>query len=385
MSGLRNGEQRYSQSHADVSKTRKGKLAALLSGFGIKSFGLTVICLGFIFWIAYTKITQPKKIENFGIAQSNLFRLTTSDQREIVKQISMTGAAWFREALVAQDDDEMSSLLREIRVVNEQGMRFLAVVLPIPTDYDDEGPAENAGQAFSQRCGWWQGSKKLSKLNVAKFGARLRRQLRQIKANGLSIDAFEIGNELDWFCFNGDLPADRPADDHDLQVVLRGYKEFLRSAAEIIRDPQLFPDSKVITFGTANGRGENGSIKNPEKILDELRQLGEFDFVQNSIYRISGVGIHIYPRPFHLREDIFSIIGTYKKHIPSNIPIWVTEWGLDDDDFSIKNPFHLVNGISEFYRNLKDAAKFYGVSIGPAFYYCYVGCPTALKSHNIQN
>jgi len=44
------------------------------------------------------------------------------------------------------------------------------------------------------------GSRKLSAINLTKFTTRIRTEFDALKAAGLSIDAFEIGNELDWIC-----------------------------------------------------------------------------------------------------------------------------------------------------------------------------------------
>jgi hypothetical protein len=81
----------------------------------------------------------------------------------------------------------------------------------------------------------------------------LRATLDAVKTANLTIDAFEIGNEFDTTCYDADVPVGHPASEKEIATWLRGYGEFLKAAALVIRDPNYFPHAKIITFGIAHG------------------------------------------------------------------------------------------------------------------------------------
>jgi len=65
-------------------------------------------------------------------------------------------------------------------------------------------------------------------VNLAKLAQRLRTQLDAVKAANLTIDAFEIGNEDDWICFNGDVPDGHTPTQEEWMTAVRGYTGCIR-------------------------------------------------------------------------------------------------------------------------------------------------------------
>jgi len=183
-------------------------------------------------------------------------------------------------------------------------LKFLANVLQAEADYDEGHQNQNAGEDFRKRCGWSRGSGKLSQINSAKLAQRLRTQLDAVKAANLTIDAFEIGNEDDWICFNGDVPDGHTPTEAEWMTAVRGYAHFLKAAAEVIRDPHHFPNAKIITFGIAHGSDRwdhpPHHFSNPARMVAMLRNLDGFNYLDNSIYHVDGYGTHIYPNPDNL-------------------------------------------------------------------------------------
>ena len=187
-----------------------------------------------------------------GLCRSNTIWEPKAKQAEIIAGIGATGLHWFRDAF-AYEPERIPDFVDVVRKAKLAKLKILVVIIQNAADYDGAAAeADNAGPAFKRRCGWESGSLKLSQINTAKFQARLRGLLSSLKAENLAVDAFEIGNEVDWACFNGDVPFGRPATPGDVLVAARGYARFLQAAAEVIRDPQFFPEAKIITFGMAH-------------------------------------------------------------------------------------------------------------------------------------
>jgi hypothetical protein len=243
----------------------------------------------------------------FGVDRSNLTRQSKVIQERTLEDIHSLHASWFRDVLSAGTPQNMAAFVNEVKLAKQNGLKFLANVLPSGADYDNP-KNDNAGEDFRKRCGWPQGSPKISQINLTKFSQRLRTQLDAVKAAHLTIDAFEIGNEFDWICFNGDVPNGHTPTEQEWLTAVRGYAHFLKGAAEVIRDPRYFPAAKIITFGIAHSsdRWDNPPhhFSNPARVVALLRNLDGFNYLDNAIYHVDGYGTHIYPNPDNLEQSV---------------------------------------------------------------------------------
>lgn len=182
-----------------------------------------------------------------GIDRSNLTRQSEAVQEKTLRDIHALGATWFRDGFSTATPDAIAKFVNEVKLAKQNHLKFLAIVSPTGIDYDPGYHTVNASEAFTKACGWGGGSPQISKINLSKLAQRLRTQLDAVKAANLSIDAFEIGNEYDWICFNGDVPNGHAATEEDWMTAVRGYAHFLKTTATIIHDPQYFPQARIIT------------------------------------------------------------------------------------------------------------------------------------------
>jgi O-glycosyl hydrolase len=206
---------------------------------------------------------------------------------------------------------------------------------------------------------------------LAKLAQRVRTQLDAVKAAHLTIDAFEIGNEVDWICFNGDVPDGHTPTEAEWMTAIRAYAHFLKAAAEVIRDPHCFPNAKIITFGIAHSsdRWDKPAhhFSNPSRMVALLRNLDGFNYLDNAIYHVDGYGTHIYPDPDNLEQSVTDLIRQDAAILGPDKPFWITEWGLPSNRYPNKQGQTRREGI----RNLYAVLDKLHVPFGPPFYYAY--------------
>jgi hypothetical protein len=304
-----------------------------------------------------------------GIDRSNWTWQSAAVQEKTLKDIYALKATWFRDVFSAGTPQNMAAFVNELRLAKQNGLMFLAVVFPSGADYDDV-KNDNAGDDFNKRCGWPGGSSKISKINLTKFSQRMRTQLDLVKAAHLAIDAFEIGNEFDWICFNGDVPNGHEPSQQELMTAVRAYARYLKAAAEVIRGPRYFPNAKIITFGIAHSSDRwdvpRHHFSNPARMVAMLRNLDGFNYLDNDIYHVDGYGEHIYPDANNLGQFVTDLLRHDAAILGSDKPFWITEWGLGPG-FPNKKGQSRAEGIGDFYATL-DKGHF---PVGTVFYYAY--------------
>jgi hypothetical protein len=338
------------------------------------SFGV-LGALAAILLPAAVSYAQSRDHFEVGLCRSNTIWQPKAKQAAIITGIQATGLHWFRDAF-AYPPQRMQDFVEVVRMAKLAGLKMLVVITQNETDYDGAAAtAENAGPAFKKRCGWESGSLKLSRINTGKFKSRLRGLLSALKAARLKVDAFEIGNEVDWVCFNGDVPFGRKATPHDVLVAARGYARFLQAAAETIRDPRFFPDAKIITFGIAHadaGWDETPPhhLPNPAAFVASLRHLDGVNYLSNARYRIDGYGLHIYPDPNHVKASVAATLKKDSAALGSDLPYWITEFGWRKSQFPNSKGESRARAVAQFFAALAADRR---NRFGPAFYYDYDG------------
>ena len=232
---------------------------------------------------------------------------------------------------------------------------------------DDDFSNYNAS-APRNPCGWSE--KPFSRVKPELLQARLTALLSALKAAHLSVDAFEIGNEDDQYCYNPDIPNNGMASDAVLGHAVRAYAKFLYVAATTIKSPSFFPDAKVITFGIAHAGGTSGHVSEPARFIAMLKNVDGVNYIDNPAYRIDGYGTHLYTSPNNigaftatLQQDI-SVLGRDR-------PFWVTESGFTttpEKGFPNKTGQTRWEGIDQFlavFTSLQNAP------LGPVMFFSY--------------
>jgi hypothetical protein len=227
---------------------------------------------------------------------------------------------WFRDGFGNGPPDLFVDL---VKLVHARGMAILAPFGATKTDYP---PGVYLSKEVSG-CQW--GTYPLSKINLDAYQKRIEVQFAAVRAANETVDAFEIGNELDLYCNDADSPTGAqlakqkwilsPA---QVQNFVRGYAPYLAASVTSIR--KYFPHAKVITYGRslpysavliealANARGEDGKITDYTKLVD-------------------GYGSHLYPNSTTTLKMVEEATGALRydaTHYPhlNEKPIWITEW-----------------------------------------------------------
>ena len=333
----------------------------LATSFFIFAFGLTSLPLA-----------AQGRLE-LGIDRSNLTSQNESTQQQTLEGIHALHAIWFRDVLSAVAKPELQAkFVNEVRLAKRNNLKVLVNVLPSYLDYD--GPFANAGPDFRKICGWSGGDGKLSQINLTKFAMHLRSMLDAVKAANLTIDAFEIGNEFDTACYDAYVPVGHQASENEIQTWLRGYGEFLKTAALVIRDPNCFPHSKILTFGIAHGSDQWDKpwrhLSHPAVIVARLRNLNGFNYLDNTSYHVDGYGTHIYPWPGDIVGSVRGTLDQDAAALGRDKPFWVTEWGfLSKNSFPTKKGETLSQGIKEILSTFESLNP--DIPLGPVMFYRY--------------
>lgn len=279
--------------------------------------------------------------QEIGIDRSNLSTKSEQDRIRTVTGIRAIGAGWFRDGYSSKAPKGVADFVDVVRIAKEQNLKVLINVLPVTDDYDPGTEPTNGGAEFARRCGWSSGSLKLSLINMDKFSARFRTQLDALKTAKLIPDAFEIGNEFDWICFNGDVPDGHEASSAEFMTAVRAYAHFLRTAATLIHSSEYFPSAKIITFGLAHGSDKwdkpSHHFANPGRMVAQLQNLDSFNYLSNPSYHVDGYGSHIYPSADSVAQSTSDILSADVATLGTDRLLWITEWGLNSKSFPNKS------------------------------------------------
>lgn len=308
-----------------------------------------------------------------GIDRSNLTTQSEAVQEKTLQGIRALHATWFRDVLSAAAKPELQAkFVNEVKLAKQNNLKMLVNVLPSYLDYDE--PFANAGDDFKKICGWSGGDGKLSQINLTKFTQHLRAVLDAVKAANLSIDAFEIGNEFDTTCYDADVPVGHQASEKEIETWLRGYGEFLKAAALVIREPNYFPHSKIITFGMAHASDKWDKpwrhMSHPAALVARLRNVNGFNYLDNTSYHVDGYGTHIYPWPGDIVGSVRGTLTQDADELGPGKPLWVTEWGfLSKSSFPTQKGETISQGIKEILATFDSLAP--SIPLGAVMFYRY--------------
>lgn len=303
-----------------------------------------------------------------GMVRSNLVWDSTQIREQDIAGSASVGAKWFRDGFFAAASP--ADFVDIVSKAKSKGMKMLALVTADPSDYDAGWNAfVHKGSTFKSLCGWEAGVLPLSTINYEKFRSRLHAQFDAIKAANLTVDAFEIGNELDWVCFNGDIPLGQVPTEAQLVIAARAYAWFLHTAYTVIKDPRYFPNAKIITFGMANipsSHVPHSHVLEPAAFVARLRNFEGYNYLN----LVDGYGTHLYPDSTRL-SDKNARSGQETLHrnvasLGSDKSWWITEWGYRTTLYN--DSTRRAEAMAEF---LAMTSSQYNLSLGPVFHYAY--------------
>jgi hypothetical protein len=234
---------------------------------------------------------------------------------------------WFRDGFGADTAADAALFVDAVTQVHARNMKILAVVGGASSDFDKKDYINPTVSG----CQW--GAYPLSKINLASLEHRLRTHFDAVKKAGLLVDAFEVGNELDLYCNDADVPKTAEFAKHNWKWFLTpeqdrafaaGYAPFLRTFATVVRE--YFPRAKIITCGMSNPTGNSMALI---QALVNFKDASGKTFDYTTL--VDGYGSHLYlPSDTTLNAltratDELTSQAAILPHIQEK-PIWVTEW-----------------------------------------------------------
>jgi hypothetical protein len=281
--------------------------------------------------------TASKIRPRLGIARANLVWERAPEM--VVSEIADAGSVALRTDLRATlDGVSMQRLGHVIRRANERGMRVLINIMTDPEDYVDWtsslGPTAGGGRTFLELCGWDGGAPRISQVDLGRYRQRLVRFLEYARSTytspPLAIEAFEIGNEYDWACFNGDIPLDTFAGTAIMAPFALKYAAMLGVSREVVRT--YLPTAKIITFGMANIAGDGRAHSADWVIFPLLKNANGIDAIARYA---DGIGEHLYIGSYGADGSLNPRVDLAEGRLhrarallgDSFKPFWVTELG----------------------------------------------------------
>jgi hypothetical protein len=167
--------------------------------------------------------------------------------------------------------------------------------------------------------------------SLDRYAKRIETQLETFRSQELDVFAFEIGNEINLMCFNGDISATAPQDREKIASSLDGYAAVLKTAKQVISEH--YPSAHVISAGLATPTSEAGGIS-PTTVIRHLRSMGGVVGNDYLAKYASGCGFHLYLSgknvdPVNMPGAMARFLDPIRDALDPNMPIWLTEWSSD--------------------------------------------------------
>jgi hypothetical protein len=240
----------------------------------------------------------------------------------VLDGVARLHAQWFRDGFGKGSPDLFVDLLR---LVHARGMKMLTVFGAAASDYPPDAylSKEKSG------CQW--GTYPLSKINLDAYQKRIEAQFAAVRAANETVEAFEIGNELDLYCNDADSPTGAEWARHQwkwflspaqVQTFVHGYGPYLAASVASIR--KYFPQAEIITYGN--------SIPASAPLIEALASVRDAnDKITDYTKLVDGYGSHLYPvseTTLNMVEDATNSLLYEAAHYPrvNEKPIWITEW-----------------------------------------------------------
>ncbi|MBO9667479.1 MAG: hypothetical protein J7501_11790 [Bdellovibrio sp.] len=313
----------------------------LRAGFVV---AIQVTALGENNWYDNLIVSSPKMVPviprpELGIAQSNL----TWDENysSTVEEISLLKTRGLRTN--ARSSGELNKFVAVVKKANNSGLNVVVNINQEAEDYDNASlSTAHAGNAFRKQCGWANGQLRFSQINPQKFAKRFEAYLKSLSEAKASVSAFEIGNELDWVCFNGDIPLGTSitsARGFDLKAFTTKYSQIIAISRTLI--DKYYPKSKLLSFGMANCFlfTDKSCVLDSYNMVASLKSQNSNG--KNVLNMIDGIGEHFYTETNQIWKARQTLIDHSAK-LGISKPYWITEWGYKDQEHSDRSQAFLT-------------------------------------------
>jgi hypothetical protein len=240
----------------------------------------------------------------------------------VMDGIARLHVGWFRDGF---GKGPLALFVDLVKLVHDRHMKMLAILGPAASDFPP-GAFLNEKQSG---CRW--GTHPLSQIDIPAYRTRIETEFAALRAAGETVDAFEVGNELDVYCNDADNPRAEEWAKHgwtwfltaaQVQSFVQGYAPFLAASASSIR--RFFPKAAIITYGNAMPGsapliGALAHVREPDgKIIDYTKL-------------VDGYGSHIYPVSDTTLDMVQGATAALRyeaaqyPHLAEK-SIWITEW-----------------------------------------------------------
>jgi len=268
-------------------------------------------------------------------------------------------------------------IVRSQMVIDDNGVAFLRqlaqrgihVIVVVQPRFSTDAPQRRSPPGLYP--GMYDGPR-LSSADVGLSARYFDDMMQRLDEAGVTLDAIEFGNEINWSAFNTDF--DVPG--HGRRLTYRDFftdpygrriaASYLRyldvlAALRDARDrSQLNRDTPLISAGMGDVPGTRFDIADPQDSLRFLRENGLDDLVD-------AYGIHFYPNQGTSQDAQDADLDRMLALCSGNgKPCWITEWGLSNPDLSCDAPDHdraaLVDRYMARFEDLSNEGRLAGVA-----------------------
>jgi hypothetical protein len=244
----------------------------------------------------------------------------------------------------------------------------------------------------------WEGHP-LSYADPGQFRAYFGSMLARLEAAGITLAAFELGNEINWAAYNAEFPLpgqgrqfglDDLYHEPEAKQIAVGYMQYLK-LLRILKDvrdhSKLNRKTPIVTAGMANFEIPDGPLGRNEDVVSVD---ATFDFLRahGLDALVDAYAVHVYPRADKpgdptaaaRRQERLADYGLAQCRPAKSAegkPCWITEWGFaygGDTKCPLNDTTHvlLVREMMSEFRKYHDAGRLVG-----AIYYTWNTDPWA--------
>jgi hypothetical protein len=311
----------------------------------------------------------PPPARRTTLGLNSVFTIWNSPDAQLAG-IRATQTAWVREASTGRASDALWAGL--VRKFNDRGVKVLMTYNLLCEDTGLSSCWPSNGGALRAFCSDGGGNSPigvvapLSRVSEAKFKDNLNARLGALKNAGARIDAAELGNELDWVCFNPELSIDGPTPNSIVTAGAAKYAALLRIFHSAVK--LSYPNATIVTFGGVNApEGNRGAIA-PSRLLLPLKNVGGVNYLAQYA---NALGLHAYTGRAST-SSVQSHIRRFSTAVVSGQPIWITEWGYTTVEYPSPSGGRPNEARYQAFRTFMNAAQnMSDVRVQTAFLYAY--------------
>ncbi len=261
-----------------------------------------------------------------GVNQVNTAWLTAKQREGIFSDMRASGVQAVRLNLQPPFEETRRSILEAHRA----GLAILLVTtFSSPTFYE-------RGTQRRPKTDTVPAAYPLSRIDPIAFERFLLEFWRSLAKDGVELDGIEVGNEIDWAEFNGDLAThegrvgfENLTNSKAVKEGLLRYIAILHGVRRVREQIQVVQRTPILAAGMANIPAQ-WAVRARAEALD-VKQLNKWLIANGAARSIDAFAMHHYPNPYvndltrrrALREAIGKCKGEGVK-----LGCYVTEWGV---------------------------------------------------------